>query len=151
MHLNNNRIRHEKELMQINQCLLFFFFFFFLVLIPLNCIFRSSSETRQTSLGKQIDFVLSIDYDRVKKSLQRYDPSHCGTISGNELRTIIEDLLEYTLKADEFYQLLKRIPLDEHGRVIYQDYFKKVLDRSLAFQKQDQNLAKFSCFSLLFG
>ena len=77
-----------------------------------------------------------MNYDRVKSLFHRLDPSRSGSLSSNDLRTIIEDLLQYTLKADEFYQLLRDTPLDQHGRVLYKEYLKRLLDRALKTQEQ---------------
>jgi len=80
-----------------------------------------------------------MNYERVRDIINRLDISHNGIISANEIRSIIEDLIDYTLKADEYYQLLKRIPMDEHGRVKYKEYLKQVLDRTLHLQEQQQS------------
>jgi Ca2+-binding EF-hand superfamily protein len=79
-----------------------------------------------------------MNYERVRDLLNRLDISHHETISANEIRSIIEDLIDYTLKPDEYYQLLKQIPMDENGRVKYKEYLKQVLDRALSLQEQPQ-------------
>jgi len=80
-----------------------------------------------------------MNYERVRDIINRLDISHNGTISANEIRSIIEDLIDYILKPDEYYQLLKQIPMDENGRVKYKEYLKQVLDRSLHLQEQQQS------------
>jgi hypothetical protein len=100
--------------------------------------YRAPEESRQISLERQIDHALSMNYERIRDLLNRLDISHHGTVSANELRSIIEDLIEYTLKPDEYYQLLKQIPMNEHGRVKYKEYLKQVLDRTLYLQEQQQ-------------
>ena len=97
---------------------------------------RPAEETRQTALERQIDLSLSMNYERVRDLIRRLDPSNNGTISANEIRSIIEDLIDYTLRPDEYYQLLQSIPINEHGRVKYKEYLKQVLDRALARQEQ---------------
>jgi Ca2+-binding EF-hand superfamily protein len=84
-----------------------------------------------------------MNYERVRDLLNRLDICHNGRISANEIRSIVEDLIEYPLKADEYYQLLKQIPMDENGRVIYKEYLKEVLDRTLYFQEQQQKSSKY--------
>jgi Ca2+-binding EF-hand superfamily protein len=79
-----------------------------------------------------------MNYERVRDLLKHLDTSYHGTVSVNEIRSIIEDLIDYTLKPDEYYQLLKQIPIDEHGRVKYKEYLKQVLDRALSSQEQQQ-------------
>jgi Ca2+-binding EF-hand superfamily protein len=79
-----------------------------------------------------------MNYERVRDLINRLDVSHHGRISANEIRSIIEDLINYTLKPDEYYQLLKQIPMDEHGRIIYKEYLKQVLDRTLSLQEQQK-------------
>ncbi len=101
--------------------------------------FRPPEETRQSALERQIDSALSMNYERVRDLLNRLDISHSGTISANEIRSIIEDLIDYTLKPDEYYQLLKQIPMDENGRIKYKEYFKQILDRTLHLQEKQQH------------
>ncbi len=101
--------------------------------------FRPPEETRQGALERQIDSALSMNYERVRDLLNRLDISHSGAISANEIRSIIEDLIDYTLKPDEYYQLLKQIPMDENGRVKYKEYFKQILDRTLHLQEKQQH------------
>jgi Ca2+-binding EF-hand superfamily protein len=79
-----------------------------------------------------------MNYERVRDIINRLDISHNGTISANEIRSIIEDLINYILKPDEYYQLLKQIPMDENGRVKYKEYLKQVLDRTIHLQEQQQ-------------
>ena len=107
-------------------------------------VFRPAEETRQGTLERQIDLTLSRNYERVRDLLNRLDISRSGAVSANELRSIIEDLIDYTLKPDEYYQLLKQIPMDEHGRVKYKEYLNQVLDRSLELQERHQiKISKF--------
>ena len=77
-----------------------------------------------------------MNYERVRDLIRRLDPSNSGTISANEIRSIIEDLIEYTLRPDEYYQLLQSIPINEHGRIKYKEYLKQLLDRTLSRQEQ---------------
>ena len=98
--------------------------------------FRVRQETRQSSLERQIDFVLMMNFERVRNLFSRLDKSHRGTISSNQLRAIIEDLLHYILKPDEFYRLMKKVPIDEHGQIQYKKYLKEVHHRTLTFQQE---------------
>lgn len=92
-----------------------------------------------------------MNYERVRDLFNRLDTLKNGTISTNDLRLIIEDFIDYTLKPDEFYHLIKQIPIDENGRVIYKDYLKQVLDRTLILQEQNhRKLLKFIVFFLNF-
>ena len=86
---------------------------------------------------------LAINYERIKSLFNRFDRNHSGTITTNEFRSIIEDLIDYTLKPDEFYQLLKSIPQDDQGKLQYNSYLKLVLDRALTRQEDEQNFSKF--------
>ncbi|CAF4595974.1 unnamed protein product [Rotaria sp. Silwood2] len=95
-------------------------------------------ETRQTSLERQIDNALSMNYEQVRDLFNRFDNLHNGTINANDLRSIIEDFIEYTLKPDEYYQLLKQIPIDDNGKIKYKEYLKQVLDRTLYLQEEQQ-------------
>ncbi|CAF2140370.1 unnamed protein product [Rotaria magnacalcarata] len=97
-----------------------------------------AEDTRQTSLEKQIDYALSMNYEQVRDLFYNFDVSNSGTVSANELRSIIEDFINYILKPDEYHQLLKQIPMDENRRVKYKEYLKQVLDRTLHLQEQEQ-------------
>ena len=108
-------------------------------ILDTHLLFRSVSETRQSSLERQIDYSISMNYDRVKSLFHRLDSSRSGSVALNDLRTVIEDLLQYILKPDEFYQLIKDIPLDQHGKVLYKEYLKKVLDRALKQQQSNKS------------
>ncbi|CAF4042948.1 unnamed protein product [Rotaria sordida] len=101
-------------------------------------------ENRQTSLERQIDNALAMNYEQVRDLFDNFDIYHNGTITRNDLRSIIEDFIEYTLKPDEYYQLLKHIPIDEHGKIKYKEYLKQLLDRTLCLQEQQQKLSKKS-------
>lgn len=133
MHLNKNPIQQENESMPIIICL---FFILSISLVFLHLFNRPAEESRQTALERQIDLSLSMNYERVRDLIRRLDSSNHGTISANEMRSIIEDLIDYTLKPDEYYQLLKSIPMNEHGRIKYKEYLKQVLDRTLSRQEQ---------------
>lgn len=114
-----------------------FFPFFFL---------RPPEENRQTMLEKQIDMALSMNYEKVRDLFNSFDNFHNGTITTNDLRSIIEDLMDYTLKPDEYYQLIKQIPIDENGRIKYKEYLKQVLDRALHLQEQPERSSKYYFF-----
>lgn len=128
-----------------------YFYFFYLKLdLFINFLNRPSEENRQASLERQIDFALSMNYEHVRNLFNKIDLSNSGTISTNELRSIVEDLIQYTLKPDEYYQLLKQIPMDENKRIKYKEYLKQVLDRTLYLQEQQNKILKFYFYFILF-
>lgn len=53
------------------------------------------------------------------------------------MRILIEDLLEFPLRPDEYYQLLKTFPVDQYGKIKYKDYLKQVMDRTSLLQQQE--------------
>ena len=77
-----------------------------------------------------------MNYERVREQLKRLDTCRHGTVTANEIRLIVEDLINYTLKPDEYYQFLKQIPMDENGRVKYKQFLNQLLDRTLLVQEQ---------------
>lgn len=91
-----------------------------------------------------------MNYEHVRNLFNKIDLSNSGTISTNELRSIVEDLIQYTLKPDEYYQLLKQIPMDENKRIKYKEYLKQVLDRTLYLQEQQNKILKFYFYFILF-
>ncbi|UJR11717.1 hypothetical protein I4U23_015898 [Adineta vaga] len=99
-------------------------------------------ETRQAALERQIDTTLAMNYERVEDLLIRADSCLSGFVTVNTVRSIIEDLIEYTLKPDEYHQLLKKIPIDEYGRVKYRDYLKQILERASHLQEGKQRQSK---------
>lgn len=105
-------------------------------------LFRPPEENRQTTLERQIDYCLSMNYERVREQLKRLDTSRHGTVTANEIRSIVEDLINYTLKPDEYYQFLKQIPMDENGRVKYKQFLNQLLDRTLLVQEQQQKSSR---------
>lgn len=105
-------------------------------------MFRPAEENRQTALERQIDYCLSMNYERVREQLKRFDTSRHGTVTANEIRSIVEDLINYTLKPDEYYQFLKQIPMDENGRVKYKQFLNQLLDRTLLIQEQQQKSSR---------
>ena len=96
---------------------------------------RHVEETRQAALERQIDCVVAMNYERVDDFLNRTDGLQSGLVTVNVVRLLIEDLIEYTLKPDEYHQILKKMPLDEYGRVKYREYLKQVLERAAHFQE----------------
>ncbi|CAF1342560.1 unnamed protein product [Rotaria magnacalcarata] len=100
--------------------------------------FKNNEEYRQTSLEKQIDYLLSINYDKIRDELTRLDNLNNGTINTNDMKSLIEDLLEFPLRPDEYYQLIKQFPMDQYGKIKYKDYLKQVLDRTNSSQQQQQ-------------
>ncbi len=102
-------------------------------------LFRPPEETRQTSLlERQVEHLISMNYERVRNELTRLDNSRNGTISSNDMRSLIEDLLQFPLRPDEYYQLFKQMPIDENGKIKYKDYLKQVMDHTTVAQQQQQ-------------
>ena len=66
------------------------------------------------------------------------------------MRSLIEDLLQFPLRPDEYYQLFKQFPLDENGKIKYKDYLKQVMDRTTAQQEQEQEQQNSSVYVLHF-
>lgn len=79
-----------------------------------------------------------MNYERIRDEFTRLDSSHNGTIATNEMRSLVEDLLEFPLRPDEYYQLLKQFPTDDNGRIKYKEYLKQVMDRTTVAQQQEQ-------------
>ncbi len=70
--------------------------------------FRSSEETRQSSLERQVEYLISMNYETIRDQLIRLDNCRSGTVNSNDMRSLIEDLLEFPLRPDEYYQLRVR-------------------------------------------
>lgn len=87
-----------------------------------------------------------MNYPRVKSMFHRFDPSNKGTVEAKQLRTVVEDLLDFTFKPDEFYAFVKRVPTDDQGLVLYKLYLKQVLDRCI----ESSNEKDSSMFRLVF-
>jgi Ca2+-binding EF-hand superfamily protein len=79
-----------------------------------------------------------MNYERIRDELIRLDNFRNGTINSNDMRSLIEDLLEFQLRPDEYYQLFKQFPIDENGKIKYKDYLKQVMDHINAAQQQQQ-------------
>ncbi len=79
-----------------------------------------------------------MNYDRIRDELTRLDNYRNGTINSNDMRSLIEDLLEFPLRPDEYYQLFKQFPIDENGKIKYKDYLKQVMDHTTTAQQQQQ-------------
>jgi hypothetical protein len=101
-------------------------------------ICRPPGENRQTSLERQVEYLISTNYERIHDELTRLDNYHYGTVNGNDMRSLIEDLLQFPLRPDEYYQLFKQFPIDENGKIKYKDYLKQVMDRTTAQQQQQE-------------
>ncbi len=88
-----------------------------------------------------------MNYEKVRDQLIRFDNYRSGTVNSNDMRSLIEDLLEFPLRPDEFYQLLKQFPMDQNGKIKYNDYLKQVMERTSA---QQQHRNKSPVYVLLF-
>ncbi len=110
--------------------------------------YRPAEETRQTSLERQVEYLISTNYDRIHDQLTRLDNYHSGTVNSYDMRSLIEDLLEFPLRPDEYYQLFKQFPLDENGKIKYKDYLKQVMDHTTASQQQQDQKSPVYVFHL---
>jgi Ca2+-binding EF-hand superfamily protein len=84
----------------------------------------------------------------MSEQLIRLDNYHNGTINTNDMRSLIEDLLEFPLRPDEYYQLFKQFPIDENGKIKYKDYLKQVMDHTTASQQQQDQKSPVYVFHL---
>ncbi len=132
--LNKKLIQREEELMLIIQCLFYLFFYF----KSISNLCRHIEETRLVALERQIDYTLALNYERVQDLFNRSDTMNNGLITINAVRTIIEDFIEYTLRPDEYHHLIKKIPMDQYGRVKYKEYLKQIMDRTSNLQEKKQ-------------
>jgi len=80
--------------------------------------------------------------------MKRLDRSNVGTIELNEMRSIIEDLLEFTLRPDEFFHLAKSFPQDQYRHIFYHKYLDKIRRKSktISNDKQRHKSALYSQF-----
>ncbi|CAF0859260.1 unnamed protein product [Adineta ricciae] len=99
-------------------------------------------ETRQAALERQIDTSIAMNYERVENLLNRADGTQSGFVTVNTVRSIIEDLIEYTLRPDEYHEIIKKMPMDDYGRVKYRDYLKQILERTSYLQEGKQRQPK---------
>ncbi len=119
--------------------------FIYLFISNLFLCFRTTEETRQTALERQVEYLISMNYERIRDEFIRLDNSHHGTINSNDMRSVIEDLLEFPLRPDEYYQLLKQFPVDENGKILYKHYLKQVLENTNALQQRQKSSAYVEC------
>ena len=87
-----------------------------------------------------------MNYERIRDQLRRLDNYHDGTVNSNDMRTLIEDLLEFPLRPDEYYQLLKQFPMDENGKVKYKEYLNQVLNHANLMQQYEKPEEKSSTY-----
>ena len=73
--------------------------------------------------------------DEIRDHLNRIDPSHQGLINKQQMKSLIEDLLQFPLRPDEYQSLCKAFPQDIHGNIRYEDYLREILRR---FYQRDQ-------------
>lgn len=99
---------------------------------------RPPEENRQSSLERQVEYLISQNFERIRDELTRLDNYHNGTVNSNDMRSLIEDLLEFPLRPDEYYQLFKQFPIDQNGKIKYKDYLKQVMDHLNNTQQQQQ-------------
>ncbi|UJR34858.1 hypothetical protein I4U23_027637 [Adineta vaga] len=100
----------------------------------------SSEEIRQSSLEKQVEYLISLNYDKILDKMRSFDKKQTGTIENNEMRSLIEDLLEFPLRHDEYEELHKHFPKNDYGKINYLIYLKQIKDHchSLHSIKEEQ-------------
>ncbi|CAF4816073.1 unnamed protein product [Rotaria sp. Silwood1] len=99
----------------------------------------SKQEYNKRSLEGQVKYLLYLNNEKVKDELKRLDKNANGTISKSDMKSFIEDLLQFPLSPDEYYHLYKQFPIDQYGFIIYNDYLKQIMDdRKLNQQEQEE-------------
>lgn len=93
--------------------------------------------------------------DEIRDHFNRIDPTHQGLITKQQMKSLIEDLLEFPLGPDEYQSLLKSFPQDSHGNIRYEDYLRLILERFhqrdlLLSQQQLNNNPKYFFFLFLY-
>ena len=146
-HLNNKLIQIDlNKLCSIGFCSFEKDFFF---------VFHRSTikerEPNRTGLEGQIEYLISMNTDQIREQLNRFDRSHTGTITNEQMKSLIEDLLEFPLRPDEYQTLFKSFPVDSHGLILYEDYLREILQRfdQRDFHSNDQ-ISKFDKFVFFF-
>ncbi|CAF5129821.1 unnamed protein product [Rotaria sp. Silwood1] len=82
----------------------------------------SKQEYNKRSLEGQVKYLLYLNNEKVKDELKRLDKNANGTISKSDMKSFIEDLLQFPLSPDEYYHLYKQFPIDQYGFIIYNDF-----------------------------
>ncbi|CAF1332292.1 unnamed protein product, partial [Adineta ricciae] len=88
----------------------------------------------QSSMEKQVEYLISLNYERIQEKMKSFDKKQSGTIENNEMKTIIEDLLEFPIRPDEFDQLNKHFPKNPLGKINYLIYLKQIKERTNSLQ-----------------
>lgn len=73
--------------------------------------------------------------DQIRDHLNVIDPSHQGLITKEQMKSLIEDLLQFPLRPDEYQSLYKAFPQDTYGNIRYEDYLRDILKR---FDQRDR-------------
>lgn len=162
--LNDQLIKYEDVLIAFRQIihstkkkvkeetpLFVFSFFFFLVFITFLC--RPKEDFVQSSLEKQVEYLISLNYERILEKMKSFDKKQSGTIENGEMKGIIEDLLEFPIRPDEFDQLNKHFPKNPLGKIIYLTYLKQIQERTNSLQtipeeNESSHRRSFFSFSL---
>ncbi|CAF1076134.1 unnamed protein product, partial [Didymodactylos carnosus] len=97
------------------------------------------NEEKYLPIEKQLHELLKLKYSQTLSAMKKLDRTQTNTISYQEFRSIIEDLLEFPLKPDEFYQILTHVPEDEHGKIKYSEYLQQFKSQSMEKELQQQN------------
>lgn len=85
-------------------------------------------ESRPDPLEEQLEYVISENLDRFREQLKRLDKSNTGTIDKHQMKGLIEDFLQFTLRPDEYHQLSKHFPIDQYGFIKYNDYLNLIVE-----------------------
>lgn len=66
------------------------------------------------------------------------------------MKLFLEDLLEFPLRADEFFKLSKSFPFDENRKVLYKNYFENIFQKSSSISNEKQQRQKSSLYFKFF-
>ncbi len=101
-------------------------------------LIREKEEIVQSSLEKQIQYLISKKKKEIEEKMIRLDKNKDETITINDMKSIIEDLLEFTLRHDEYFILAKQFPKDQYGNIKYKDYLKQIPNQ-INFQEEQKS------------
>ncbi|CAF1321815.1 unnamed protein product [Adineta steineri] len=105
----------------------------------LNPLLEEEEIIDETALDKQVKYVIAQNYEKIKDKMNNFDKNQNGTINKHEMKILIEDILEFPLRPDEYRQLYKQFPIDSYGSVLYKDYLKQINDQPTPSQQQQQS------------
>jgi Ca2+-binding EF-hand superfamily protein len=101
-------------------------------------LIRQKEEIVQSSLEKQIEYLISLKKKDIEEKMIRLDRNKDDRITIKDMRSIIEDLLEFPLRHDEYHLLIKQFPQDQYGYIKYKDYLKQIPNQINAEKEEEQ-------------